>query len=81
MADESPGAAARHKAGVLEFLGSGARIRTGKSVRLVVNRDGHFAQLVLVLPSVMGAEQQLGTTRELDPHIGLSPAAIATIHC
>jgi hypothetical protein len=46
-----------------------------------VNRDGHFAQLVLVLPSVVGAEQQLGSTGELDPHIGLSAAAIAAIYC
>ena len=81
MADEPPSPTAGDQAEVLEFLGSGGRIRTRESVRLVVNRDGHFAQLVLVLPSVVGAEQQLGSTRELDPHIGLSAAAIAAIYC
>ena len=81
MADEPPSPTAGDQAEVLEFLGSGGRIRTRESVRLVVNRDGHFAQLVLVLPSVVGAEEQLGTTCEFYPHVGLSPAAIAAVYC
>jgi phenylalanyl-tRNA synthetase alpha subunit len=48
---------------------------------LVVDGDGYLAQLLFVLPSVVGAEEELRFSGQLDPDVGLGAATIATIGC
>ena len=48
---------------------------------LVVDRDGHFAQLVLVLTGMVGAEKQLCAAGEFNADVGLCAAAIAAVDC
>ena len=58
--------------------GCGGR-NVGQLLGLVVNRDGHLAQLVLVHAGVVSAEEQLGSAVQLDTDIGLCAAPITTI--
>lgn len=68
-----------HPDWALELLDPNGRFRTRKPVRLVVDRDGHFAQFVLVLTGVVSTEEKLGVASEFDSHVRLSAAAIAAI--
>src|SRR3954454_22721987 len=46
---------------------------------LVVDRDRDVAQLLRVLPAVVGAEKQLPTAGQGDTDVGLRTAAVTTI--
>ena len=47
--------------------------------RLVVDGDRDVAQLLRVLPAVVGAEEQLSTGRQGDANVGLRAAAVTTV--
>ena len=80
MAVESPGRTAGDQGRTLKVLDPSGDFRIGEPVGLVVDRDSHFAQLVLVLPRVMSAEEKFSTAGELDSHVGLSTAAVAAVN-
>jgi hypothetical protein len=44
-----------------------------------MNGCGDLTQLVAVLAGVVGAEEQLSTTLELNPEVGLGAASVATV--
>jgi hypothetical protein len=50
-------------------------------VGLVLDVLGHLAELLAVLAGVVGAEEELETTLEVDTEVGLGAASVAPVQC
>ena len=66
---------------VVSALRRTRNLAVGQLVGLVDHRDGDLLELVTVLASVVGAEQELAARLELHAQVGLGSASVAAVRC